>query len=410
MVYLRHILMPVQSNVRKAIDDIRNGKIIIVTDSEDRENEGDFVMVAEDATPDKVNFMITHGRGLLCVPVTPEKAKLLNLQPMVENNQDVRRTAFTVSIDAKQNTTTGISAYDRSHTIRLIANEQATATDFIRPGHIFPLEARRGGVLVRAGHTEASLDLASLAGKKPVGVICEIMNKDGSMARMLNLKKIAKKYKLTIVTIKDLIKYLTNNQSQDMVEEVARSQLPTKYGLFSSIAFRSVLDNQTHIALIMGEIHKDEPTIVRVHSECMTGDVFASLRCDCGEQLHSALSIIAKHKSGVCLYMKQEGRGIGIANKLKAYNLQDQGMDTIEANKELGFPPDLREYGTGARILAKLGITKIKLMTNNPRKIIGLEGHNLHIVERIPLVISANKHNEFYLNTKARKLGHYLND
>ena len=382
--------------------------MIIVTDSEERENEGDLVIAAEDASPEKINFMATHGKGLICVPIPAKRAQELELYPMVQNNQDVYRTAFTVSVDARKNTTTGISAYDRSVTIKLLSDPASQAEDFIRPGHIFPLLGGRGGVLVRAGHTEASLDLMCMAGKKPAAAICEIMKVDGRMARMPDLIKFARKHKLKIVTIKDIIAY--RYSSEIMIEEVARSILPTKYGKFQSIAFKSKPDNKIHIALGMGEVTPQEPILIRVHSECLTGDVFHSIRCDCGEQLEAALKKIAQEKQGILLYMRQEGRGIGIVNKLKAYQYQDEGLDTVEANEKLGFAPDLRNYGIGAQILTKLGVQKIRLMTNNPRKVIGLEGYGLKLVERVPLVVKSNKYNRDYLITKASKLGHFLND
>ena len=393
--------------VHEAVQELRQGRLIIVTDSEERENEGDLVVPAEDATPEVVNFMATHGRGLVCVPISSERAQALELDPMVKNNQDVRRTAFTVSVDAK-NTSTGISAYDRSRTIQLLADPTSRESDFVKPGHIFPLVGKEGGVLVRAGHTEASLDLMALAGKKPAAVICEIMKEDGMMARMPDLAIFAEKYGLKIVTIKDLIQH--RYASQVMVKEVARSRLPTQYGDFESIAFESKLDGKNHIALVMGEIKPETPTLVRVHSECLTGDVFHSLRCDCGLQLDAALKKIASEGKGILLYMRQEGRGIGLVNKLKAYKYQEKGFDTVEANQKLGLAPDLRDYGIGAQIIGLLGAKKMRLMTNNPRKVIGLEGYSLELVERVPLVIESNAHNKKYLSTKASKLGHFLNE
>ena len=396
------------ASVPEAVEEIVKGNFVIVTDSEERENEGDFVIAAEDASPEKINFMATHGKGLICAPIPAERAQELELSPMVQNNQDVYRTAFTISVDAKKNTTTGISAYDRSVTIKLLSDQASQADDFIRPGHIFPLLGKKGGVLVRAGHTEASIDLMQLAGKKPVAAICEIMKADGRMARMPDLIEIANKYKLKIVTIKDIIAH--RYSSEIMVEEAARSTLPTKYGRFQSVAFESMLDNKIHIALSIGDITLDKPVLVRVHSECLTGDVFRSIRCDCGDQLDTALQRIAEEKQGILLYMRQEGRGIGIVNKLKAYQYQDEGLDTVEANKKLGFAPDLRDYGIGAQILTELGVQKIKLMTNNPRKVVGLEGYGLKLVERVPLIVKSNEHNKSYLSTKASKLGHFLND
>ncbi len=395
-------------SVKQAVGEIKKGNIIIITDSEDRENEGDFAMAAENISPEKVNFMAKYGRGLICVSITPEKARDLNLEPMVKNNQDIRRTAFTVSVDAKKDITTGISAYDRSRTIKLLANEKATAGDFVRPGHIFPLECNKGGVLVRAGHTEASLDLARLANKKPVAVLCEIMKDDGSMARMPELKKIAHKFDMKIVTIKDLIQYLRSTKGY--VYRAGESFLPTIYGKFNAIAFLNHLDDKVHLALTIGKIDPEETTLVRVHSECLTGDVFHSLRCDCGNQLQNALRQIAENGKGVLLYMRQEGRGIGIINKLKAYAYQDKGLDTVEANEKLGFAPDLRDYGIGAQILTSLGVKKMQLLTNNPRKVVGLEGYGLEIVGRTPLVTQVNEYNKKYLSTKAKKLGHFLNE
>ena len=394
--------------VQEAVQELRQGRLIIVTDSEERENEGDLIVPAEDATPEIVNFMATHGRGLVCVPISSERAQALELAPMVKNNQDVHRTAFTVSVDARQNTSTGISAYDRSRTIQLLANPASRESDFVKPGHIFPLVGKEGGVLVRAGHTEASLDLMALAGKKPAAVICEIMKEDGTMARMPDLAIFAEKYDLKIVTIKDLIQH--RYASEIMVKEVARSRLPTKYGDFESIAFESKLDGKNHIALVMGEIKPETPTLLRVHSECLTGDVFHSLRCDCGFQLDAALERISAEGKGILLYMRQEGRGIGLVNKLKAYKYQEEGFDTVEANQKLGLAPDLRDYGMGAQIIGLLGVKKMRLMTNNPRKVIGLEGYSLELVERVPLVTESNAYNKKYLSTKASKLGHFLNE
>lgn len=399
---------PPLSSISEAIDEIKKGNLIIVTDSEERENEGDFIISAENATPEMVNFMATHGKGLICVPIHAERAQELALAPMVENNQDVYRTAFTVSVDAREGTSTGISAHDRSRTIQFLANPEAKSDDFARPGHIFPLVGKEGGVLVRAGHTEASLDLMCLAGKKPAAVICEIMKDDGTMARMPDLVKLAAKYHLKMITIKSLIEYRYSKEI--MVQEAARSKLPTIYGEFESIAFESRLDKKNHVALIMGEINPNEPILVRVHSECLTGDVFHSLRCDCGIQLDLALKTIAEKGRGLLLYMRQEGRGIGIVNKLKAYKYQEEGLDTVEANQKLGFPPDLRDYGIGAQILSTLGVKKMRLMTNNPRKVVGLEGYGLELLERVPLVVNSNPHNAKYLSTKADKLGHVLNE
>ncbi|MDH5719387.1 MAG: bifunctional 3,4-dihydroxy-2-butanone-4-phosphate synthase/GTP cyclohydrolase II [Spirochaetia bacterium] len=396
------------SSIEEAIKDIKSGRMLIVTDSEDRENEGDLVMSAQDATPEKINFMASHGRGLICAPITSERAAQLELGPMVKENQDVHRTAFTISVDAKHNIKTGISASDRSKTIKQLSDFKTNSEDFVKPGHVFPLVAKDGGVLVRAGHTEACIDLMNLAGKKPAGVICEIMNSDGTMARMKDLIKFAQKHNLKIVTIKDLIAYRRKREKNVNFE--AEAKIPTKYGVFNVKAFKCSLDKKVHMALSMGSWNEQEPILVRVHSECLTGDVFNSQRCDCGEQLEAAMKLIADQKKGVILYMRQEGRGIGIVNKLKAYHMQDEGLDTVEANEKLGFPPDLRDYGIGAQILVKLGLKKIRLLTNNPRKIVGLDAYNLEVVERVPLVIKPNKYNQKYLDTKFSKLGHLLKD
>jgi len=396
-----------RATIDEAIDEIRKGRMVIVTDSEDRENEGDILMAAEDITPEKVNFMASQGRGLICAPITAPQAERLNLGPMVSRNEESQSTAFTVSVDARENISTGISAQDRYETLKKLADPASLGEDFVKPGHVFPLVARDGGVLVRAGHTEAAVDLARLAGKQPAGVICEIMNENGTMARMPDLIQFARKHKIRLITIADLIQYRRTREI--MVAELAHANIPTEYGTFKLIAFGNDVDNKEHFALIMGEIKEDEPTLVRVHSECLTGDVFHSLRCDCGDQLDGAMKKIAENKSGVLLYMRQEGRGIGIINKLKAYKFQDQGFDTVEANKKLGYDADLRDYGIGAQILSVLGIKEIKLMTNNPRKIVGLEGYGLKIKERISLIIEANPHNQKYLDTKLDKLGHYLN-
>jgi len=396
-----------KSTIQEGLEEIRNGRMIIVTDSEDRENEGDLLMAAEDITPEKVNFMASFGKGLICAPISEDRAKKLDLTPMVSKNQEVYRTAFTVSIDAKENVTTGISAADRYETLRKLADNLTSAHEFSKPGHIFPLIARQGGVLVRAGHTEAAVDLARMAGKQGVGVICEIMNEDGSMARMPDLLQFAQTHNIKLITIADLIEY--RRQREVMVQEVAEAKIPTDYGEFRLKAFSNDIDDKEHFALVMGEINPDEPTLVRVHSECLTGDVFHSLRCDCGAQLQAAMKKISENKNGVLLYMRQEGRGIGIVNKLKAYRFQDEGLDTVEANKELGYDADLRDYGIGAQILSALGVGELRIMTNNPRKIVGLEGYGLKIVERVPIVIKSNPHNEKYLSTKSDKLGHYLN-
>ncbi|WP_240377734.1 bifunctional 3,4-dihydroxy-2-butanone-4-phosphate synthase/GTP cyclohydrolase II [Bacillus piscicola] len=391
--------------IEEAIYDLMQGKVVIVVDDEDRENEGDFVALADQVTPETVNFMITHGRGLVCTPILEDRARELGLAPMVENNTDPHGTAFTVSID-HESTTTGISASERAGTIRALLDPKTTSANFKRPGHVFPLVAKNGGVLRRAGHTEAAVDLARLSGSEAAGVICEIIKDNGEMARVPDLRQIADEHELKLITIKDLIQY--RHKKDKLVKKEVEINLPTAFGDFKAYGYTSVIDDKENIALVKGEIKPDEPLLVRVHSECLTGDVFGSHRCDCGPQLQAALQQIEEAGSGVLLYMRQEGRGIGLINKLKAYELQEQGYDTVEANEKLGFKPDLRDYGIGAQILRDLGVSEMKLLTNNPRKITGLKGYGLEVVERVPLQLPCNKDNEKYLRTKHSKLGHML--
>jgi len=395
------------NTIPEAIEDIKTGKLIIVVDDEDRENEGDFVAAAEMVTPEMINFMATHGRGLICAPITEERCDELELEMMVGKNTAIHETAFTISVDAiGEGCTTGISAYDRYITVKKLANPDTLPEELGRPGHIFPLRAKNKGVLRRAGHTEAAVDLARLAGLQPAGLLVEIMNEDGTMARLPELMEIAGKFALKIISIKDLIAYLAERES--LIIRGEKVKLPTAYGEFELIPFKQKSNGQEHVALIKGEWNQDEPILVRVHSSCATGDIFGSLRCECGEQLHKAMEAVQKEGKGVIVYINQEGRGIGLMNKIKAYKLQEEGLDTVEANLHLGFQADERDYGVGAEILRSLGVCKLRLMTNNPVKRVGLEGYGLHVVENVPIEIEPNEYNEFYMKTKRDRMGHTL--
>lgn len=394
------------SPIPEIIEEIKTGRYIIIVDDENRENEGDLAIAAEKVTPDVINFMVTKARGLVCMPIMGKRLDELQVPPMVQENTSKYTTAFTVSIEAKNKTTSGISAYDRAATVKAVLDPKTKAEDIARPGHTFPLRAREGGVLVRAGHTEAIVDLARMAGLYPAGVICEILNEDGTMARLPQLKQMARELGIKIVSIADLITY--RRRFERLVQKVAEAKFPTRYGDFTIMAYKSTVDTDEHVALVMGDVTDGGPVLVRVHSECVTGDVLGSLRCDCGDQVQMSMKMIAKEGRGVFLYMRQEGRGIGLHNKLKAYELQDKGLDTVEANLALGFEPDLRDYGIGAQILADLGLHKIRLLTNNPKKIIGLESYGLKVVESIRVIVQPTEYNKNYLKTKQEKLDHLL--
>ncbi|MCD6318977.1 bifunctional 3,4-dihydroxy-2-butanone-4-phosphate synthase/GTP cyclohydrolase II [Candidatus Aerophobetes bacterium] len=394
------------NTIEEVLEDFKKGRPSIVVDDKDRENEGDLIVPASYATPEVINFAAKYARGLICIAITSERAKELGLSPMVEKNTSLKGTPFTISVDARKNTTTGISAYDRAQTVKVIIDPATKPDDLAQPGHIFPLISQRGGVLVRAGHTEAAIDLARLAGLYPAGVLCEIMDEDGHMARLPQLSRFAQEHNLKICTVADLISYRWKKEK--LVKREVTTHLPTPFGEFTLMGYRSILEDRIHLALVKGEVKGKEGVLVRVHSQCLTGDVFKSLRCDCGEQLEKSLQKIGEADCGVILYLNQEGRGIGLLNKLRAYELQDKGLDTVEANQKLGFAPDLRHYGIGAQILADLGLHRIRLLTNNPRKVVGLKGYGLEIIERVPLEVRANKINRHYLEVKQKKLGHLL--